>query len=73
MLYFFAFLFVALAASVLVFRLVALAAAEIARVFLFLFVVVSPVNAFFFLARRTHPSKSLPYGKSVHTIGGSVR
>jgi len=46
MLYYVAFLLVALAASVLLFRLVALAATEIVRVFLFLFLVVSPVSLF---------------------------
>jgi uncharacterized membrane protein YtjA (UPF0391 family) len=44
MLYYLAFLLVALAASFLLFRLVALAATEIARVFLFLFLMLSPVT-----------------------------
>jgi uncharacterized membrane protein YtjA (UPF0391 family) len=46
MLYYLAFLLVALIASVLLFRLVALAATEIARVFLLLFLVFSPVTVF---------------------------
>jgi len=46
MLYYLAFLLMALIASALLFRLVALASAEIVRVFLLLFLVVSPVSVF---------------------------
>jgi hypothetical protein len=52
MLYFLAFLLLGLAAIFLLFRLVALAATEIVRVFLLLFVLVVPVSAFCFFTRR---------------------
>lgn len=42
----------ALIVGVLLFRVVAFASAEIARVFLVLFLVLSPVNAFCYFARR---------------------
>ena len=48
MLYYLAFLLVVLTASVLLFRLVTFAAAEIARVFLFLFLVLFPVTVWGF-------------------------
>jgi len=51
MLYFLVLLLVALIASALLFRLVALAATEIARVFLFLSLVLSPVIVFHHFAR----------------------
>lgn len=46
MLHYLAFLLVALAESVLLFRLIALAAADSAGVFLFLFPVLSPMTVF---------------------------
>ena len=52
MLYYLAFLLLGLAATFLLFRLVALAATEIVRVFLLLFVLVVPVRAFCFFFRR---------------------
>jgi hypothetical protein len=53
MLYFLAFLLAGLAAGFLIFRLVTLAAIEIARAFLLLFVLVAPASAFcFFTSRR---------------------
>ena len=45
-------LLVALVAGSLLFRTIAFAAAEIARVFLILFLVISPVNVFSHFARK---------------------